>query len=197
VCDSQHGTGEQDTGEQEPQPLQPHSLSLPFNRPPRPSSVLLTYHPPRRPFSATEPPAETEPLPGKAHLSGKAQLPPQQPERAQAISTAHALIDIRSLLDVTLVVLGVLLVVGARITLTRKWAWSWQASPGTTFTLSRMHGSCTSAMGELAQGASRNVASHCLWVDGTWTVVVALGAAGCILAAFGLAHMLRRIRKAA
>jgi len=202
----QPDTGQPDTGQQggsrrpvarRPVGSPPHALWL---RALQHSSILLTYHPPPRqvPTDADSTPA-AEPVSG-SRPSPRAQTAPgprrpheQKAESGIADATAR---ETGSLLNVGLLVVGIFMVVCSRITLTRTWAWSWHG-PSTTFTLSRMHGACTSAMGELAQGASGEVASHCLWVDTTWTAVVGLGAAGCILAAFGIARTIRAIMKPA
>jgi hypothetical protein len=198
--------GREDTADQDggrrPLGAPPHALWL---RALQHSSILLTYRPPPRgdPIGgvstpAAKPPSGSKPSPPAVPRPGRE--PPntstgtvrnQKPESGIADAATRTP---GSLLDICLLAVGAFLVVCSRVTLTRTWAWSWHG-PTTTFTLSRMHGACTSTMGELAQGASGDVASHCLWVDTTWTAVVALGAAGCILAAFGIARMLRAIIK--
>jgi hypothetical protein len=98
------------------------------------------------------------------------------------------------LLDAGMIVVGVALFLGALATLTSTWAWSWHASSGAIFTLSEVHGVCTSAMGELSQGASGAISNSCLWVDLTWTEAAALTGVGCILAAIGVARVVRALR---
>ncbi len=190
----QQDTGQQDTGDQDgsrrPVASPPHALRLPFARALQHSSILLTYRPPPR-----RAPGDANPIPAAEPESGSKQPPPAQAQKADSGTADPKARATGSLLDTGLLVLGVVLVVCSRVTLTQTWAWSWHAGQGTTFTLSRMHGACTSAMGELAQGASGDVASHCLWVDTTWTAVVALGAAGCILAVLGAARMVRAVMK--
>jgi len=93
--------------------------------------------------------------------------------------------------DASLIVIGAALFLCALATLISTWAWSWRTGAGGTFSLSHMHGICTSAMGELAQGASGTVSSHCLWVDGTWTEAVLLIAGGCVLAVIGIVRTLK------
>jgi hypothetical protein len=93
-----------------------------------------------------------------------------------------------------MVVIGVAVFLGALATLTSTWAWSWHAGSGAIFTLSQVHGICTSAMGELSQGASSTISNNCLWVDLTWTEAAALTGAGCIVAAIGVARIVRALR---
>ena len=209
---SERDTGQQDTGQhevgqdeagkhdsgQQPQKLPPHMLRLPFARVLQQSSILLTYRPPPRGAPSPERPQGPPPLPGRQPSPGRESPPPiagpaqqQKPESGIADVVREA----GGLLEIGLLVLGIVLVLCARITLTRTWVWSWRTGSGSTLTLSRMHGACTSAMGELAQGASGNVASHCLWVDTTWTAVVGLGAVGCVLTVFVIARRLRAIMK--
>jgi len=115
------------------------------------------------------------------------------PQLTQARSPSAATYATRWL-DASLILVGAALFLSALATLSSTWAWSWRAGSDRTFNLSHMHGICTSAMGELAQGASGTVAIHCLWVDGTWTEAVALTAGGCILAAIGVARTVRTLR---
>lgn len=187
----QNDTGQNDTGAQ-PQALAPHALWLRSARALRHTSILLTYRPPpRRSRVGADSIPATEPRSGRQPSSGS-----EPPSNSQlAPDAANAARGAASLLDAGLLIVGIVLLVGALITLTQTWVWSWHAGSGTAFTLSRMHGECTSAMGELAQGASGEAASHCLWVDTTWTAVVAFGAAGLILAAFGIVRILRAITK--
>ena len=206
MCASQQDTG----GQREPQ--QPHTLSPPSARLLRPSSKLLTFRPPARRHPSGDEPSRgderssgVEPLSGGKALSaiepppGNDLLPdngsPQQRAQAQTFENASASVHAARLPDASLIVIGAALFLGALATLTQTWAWSWHAGAGKTFTLSAMHGVCTSAMGELAQGASGTVESHCLWVDGTWTEAVLLIAAGCAIGGIGIARILHAIRK--
>jgi hypothetical protein len=175
VCASQRDTGEQP---QQPEAPQPHTLFPPSLRTPRHSYTLLTFRPPSR---RRQP--DDESLPGDD--------PPGQRAQAQTVANASTDVYATRLVDASLVVIGAALFLCALATLSSTWAWSWHAGSGNIYTLWHMHGICTSAMGELAQGASGTVESHCLWVDGTWTEAVALTAGGCILAAIGIARILR------
>ncbi len=193
MCASQQGADEQRRPAQLPRP---HLLSLPIPAtPPRPV-ILLTFHPPpRRPLPGTEPGQQVQ------HAQVQhAQAQHAQVQHAQAgewrTAGANAQ-DTGSLADAGLLIIGAVFVLAARATLTRTWVWSWRAGSGAALTLSRMHGICTSTMGELAQGASGMAASRCLWVDGSWTAAVLLAAAGCILAVIGLTRMLRGAGKTA
>jgi hypothetical protein len=178
VCASQHDTGEQ---RQSPEP-QPHALS-----PPAPSPAPPTLTPPSRPAPPTTParPAATRPPGGK---------PSVQLTQARAHGNASVAIYATRWLDASLIVTGSALFLCALATLSSTWAWSWRAGSDRTFSLSHMHGICTSALGELAQGASGTVASHCLWVDGTWTEAVTLTGGGCILAVIGVVRTVRALR---
>jgi hypothetical protein len=146
------------------------------------------------------------PRPDRSRRPALAARPPQSSQKTQQTRTpqqaqtphadgASASASISGLLNLALVIVGAVLAFGSRVTLTRTWAWSWHTGSGAALTLSRMHGVCTSAMGELAQGVSGNVATHCLWVDGMWTATAGLGLFGCLLAAFGLIRMLRAMVK--
>jgi hypothetical protein len=141
----------------------------------------------RPPWGAGHPPAE----------QAVQAVPAAQAAQAGDARRAAASADLSGLLDMALIVIGAVLVFGARVTLTRTWAWSWHTGSGASFTLSRMHGICTSAMGELAQGVSGDAAGRCLWVDGTWTAAVLFGGFGFILAAIGCIRMLRGMKKSA
>lgn len=141
------------------------------------------------PLTATEPLTASERPPGGD--------PPQRLAQAETFESAAAGGYAASLLDASLIVIGGALFLCALATISFTWAWSWHAGSARTFNLSHMHGICTSAMGELAQGASSNVASHCLWVDGTWTEAVALTAGGFILAVIGIARIVGARRRAA
>ena len=215
---------EQDAGRQR-EPPEPHTLSSPSARVLRPSSILLTFRPPRRRppsgdqpsgdewppggrvLPATEPPLAAESLPGIASHPGEELLPDSgllpddepRPRSAQVqtFDAASAGMQTARLPDASLIIIGAALFLGALATLTLTWAWSWHAGSRGTLTLSRMHAICTSAMGELAQGASGNVASHCLWVDGTWTEAVLVTVAGCVLVGVGVARILRASKKRA
>jgi hypothetical protein len=135
----------------------------------------------------TEPPTASERPPGGD--------PPQRLAQAETFESAVAGRYAASVLDASLIVIGGALFLCALATISFTWAWSWHAGSAHNFNLSHMHGVCTSAMGELAQGASSNVASHCLWVDGTWTEAVALIAGGCILAVIGIARIVGALRR--
>jgi hypothetical protein len=184
----------------------PDSKPLSASEPPSESQPLSA----REPLSVGKPPPDSKPLSAGEPLSVGQHLPdsetlpdsdsppcdhpPQELAQAQASANSSASTYATRLLDGSLAVIGTALFLCALATLTSTWAWSWHAGSGVTFTLSRMHGVCTSAMGELAQGASGNVATHCLWVDGTWTEAVALTGGGCILAAIGVARIVRAVR---
>jgi hypothetical protein len=135
---------------------------------------------------------ESDVLPTRDHPPGGD--PPHRLAQARAFESAGAGMYATRLLDASLIVIGAALFLCALATLISTWAWSWHAGSGRTFNLSNMHGICTSAMGELAQGASGTVASHCLWVDGTWTEAVALAAGGCIVAVIGIARSLGALK---
>ena len=218
MCASHHDTGE----ERQPPEPQPHALSPPPSRPPRRSFVLLTYRPPRRaqpvdaPLSGTdtlpagEPPAaagqpdtappDTSSRPETASAPPAARDAPPRNEQPRQVARAHTSGNVSigiyatRLLDASMVVVGVALLLGALATLTSTWAWSWHASSGAVFTLSQVHGICTSAMGELSQGASSTISTNCLWVDLTWTEAAALTGAGCIIAVIGVARIVRTLR---
>ncbi len=204
MCASQQGADEQRRPAQLPRP---HLLSLPIPAtPPRPV-ILLTFHPPpRRPLPGTKPGqqvqhAQVQHAQVQHAQAQHAQVQHAQAQHAQAgewrtAGAANAQ-DTGSLADAGLLIIGAVFVLAARATLTRTWVWSWRAGSGAALTLSRMHGICTSTMGELAQGASGMAASRCLWVDGSWTAAVLLAAAGCILAVIGLTRMLRGAGKTA
>ena len=151
--------------------LLPRNESLPESESPTASE----------PTTASGPPNASERPPGGDLTQRLAQ--------AETVDSASAAGSAAGLLDTSLIVIGAALFVCALATLTLTWVWSWHAGSAGTFNLSRMHGICTSAMGELAQGASTNVASHCLWVDGTWTEAVALTGGGFILAVIGIARI--------
>jgi len=137
-------------------------------------------------------PLPTEPLTASERPPGGD--PPQRLAQAETFESAGAGGYAVSVLDASLIVIGGALFLCALATISFTWVWSWHAGSAHTFNLSHMHGICTSAMGELAQGASSNVASHCLWVDGTWTEAVALTAGGCILAVIGIARIVGALR---
>jgi len=121
-----------DTGEQRqpPEPPQPPALSPPSAPAPAP--------PTRTPSAAT---------------------PPQLTQDRTHGSASGGMYATRRL-DAGLIVIGAALFLCALSTLSSTWAWSWHAGSDRTFNLLHMHGICTSAMGELAQGASGTVASH-------------------------------------
>jgi hypothetical protein len=150
---------------------------------------------PSEPLTASEPVTATEPL--TASERPLAADPPQRLAQAKTFEDAGAGRYSASLLDASLIVIGSALFLCALATISFTRVWSWHAGSARTFNLSHMHGICTSAMGELAQGASSNVASHCLWVDGTWTEAVALAAGGCILAVIGIARIVGALRRPA
>jgi hypothetical protein len=199
VCASQRDADEQRRPSQLPQP---HTLSLP--RPgtsPSPFIVLTFRPPPRRLRPGAErgqqvPHGQAPHAQGGDAQGGDAQGGDAQGGESRTAGAANAP-DTGSVLDAGLLIIGAVFVLAARATLTRTWVWSWRAGRGAAFTLSRMHGICTSTMGELAQGASGMAASRCLWVDGSWTAAVLLAAAGCVLAVTGLARMLRGAGKSA
>jgi hypothetical protein len=214
VCASQQDTGE------DREPAQPHALSPPSSRTPRRSYILLTFHPPRRerppddaplprpdrlpaselaaanspPTAPTtsEPPAASPPA--TTSDSPPRNDPPRQAAQARTSGNARTGIYVIRLLDASMIVIGAALFLGALATLTSTWAWSWHASSGAILTLSQVHGICTSAMGELSQGASGTISNNCLWVDLTWTEAAALTGGGCILAAIGVVRIVRAIR---
>jgi hypothetical protein len=189
VCASQQDTGEQP---QPPESPQPHALSPPPSAAPRRSDIVLTFRPPPRRPQADDKSLRAEdkpPLPASHSPSGDD--PPRQLAQAQTFADASAGVTAARFVDTSLIVIGAALFLCALATLTSTWAWSWHAGSGSIYTLWHMHGICTSAMGELAQGASGTVSSHCLWVEGTWTEAVALTAGGCILTAIGIARFLR------
>lgn len=138
-------------------------------------------------------PTATEPLTATEHPPGGE--PPQRLAQAETFESAGAQGYAASVLDASLIVIGGALFLCALATISFTWVWSWHAGSAHTFNLSHMHGICTSVMGELAQGASSNVASHCLWVDGTWTEAVALTAGGCIVAVIGIARVVGALRR--
>ena len=149
------------------------------------------------PSTASEPPAASQPETASEPPTADSPPgndPPQQAAQAQISGNPSTGMYATRLLDASMIVIGAALFLCALATLSSTWAWSWHAGSAGIFTLSRMHGVCTSAMGELAQGASSNVAKHCLWVDGTWTEAVALTGGGCILAAIGVARIVRAMR---
>jgi len=184
VCASQQGADERRRPAQLPQS---HLLSLPIPATPPQSIILLTFHPPpRRTLPGAEPGQQADQAQAHRAQAGESRT-------ADAVNAQ----DTGSLLDAGLLIIGAVFVLAARATLTRTWLWSWRAGSGAALTLSRMHGICTSTMGELAQGASGMAASRCLWVDGSWTAAVLLAAAGCILAVIGLTRMLRATVKTA
>ncbi|HTW73934.1 MAG TPA: hypothetical protein VMD56_03310 [Steroidobacteraceae bacterium] len=172
MCASQHDAGEQ---RQPPEPPQPHALSPPSAPAPAPPAA-----------PAPAPPAAPAPAPPAA-------TPPQLTQAGTRGSASGGVYATRRL-DASLIVIGAALFLCALATLSSTWAWSWHAGSDRTFSLLHMHGICTSAMGELAQGASGTVASHCLWVDGTWTEAVALTGGGCIVAVIGVARTVRALR---
>jgi hypothetical protein len=213
VCANEHDTGEQ---RQPREPPRPNAVSPPAPRTPGRSSLLLTLRvsrrpqpdgvplqgkdplpvseptPPRQPKAASEPRNADEPQTARARRSGGD--PSRQPTQAQTPGKTSTGIYATRRLDASLVVIGAVLFFCALTTLISTWAWSWHARSGGTFNLSHMHGICTSAMGELAQGASGTVANHCLWVDNIWTEAVALTGAGCIVAVIGITRTLRALR---
>jgi len=134
----------------------------------------------------SKPPTSSERPPGED--------PPHPLGQPQTFENADAGLHATRLLDASLIVIGAVFLLSALATLSSTWAWSWHAGSGRTFNLSYMHGVCTSAMGELAQGASGTVASHCLWVDGIWTEAIGLTGGGCILAVIGIARILGALR---
>ena len=159
---------------------------------PSPASGLVSRSeslPESEPLTATEPLTASERPPGGD--------PPQRLAQAETFENAGAQGYATRLLDASLIVIGGALFLCALATISFTWVWSWHAGSARTFNLAHMHGICTSAMGELAQGASSNVATHCLWVDGTWTEAVALAAGGCILAVIGIARILGTLRSPA
>jgi hypothetical protein len=220
VCASQQDTGDE---RQPPDPPQPRVLSPPSSRTPKPSSVLLTLRvsgrpspdngplageaqgPANGPVSASEPPTSSEPSAASEPPTSKEPLAlgedpprvdsPQRLAETKTYETASAGGYAASVLDASLIVIGAAMFLCALATLSLTSVWSWHAGSAGTFNLSHMHGICTSAMGELAQGASTNVASHCLWVDGTWTEAIALTAGGCILAVIGIARIVGARRR--
>ena len=216
MCASHHDTGE----ERQPPEPQPHALSPPSSRPPRRSYVLLTFRPPRRvrpddappsgtdslpasepPVAASQPdnasPPETGSAPPAAGDAPRRNDQPRQVARAHTSGNVSIGIYATRLLDASMVVVGVALFLGALATLTSTWAWSWHASSGAILSLSQVHGICTSAMGELSQGASSTISTNCLWVDLTWTEAAALTGCGCILAAIGVARIVRALTRPA
>ena len=220
MCASQQDTGDE---RQPPDPPQPRVLSPPSPRTPKRPSVLLTLRVSGRPspdngplageaqerangpVSASEPPTSSEPSPVSQPPTSKEPLAvgedpprvdsPQRLAETKTYETASAGGYAASVLDASLIVIGAAMFLCALATLSLTSVWSWHAGSAGTFNLSHMHGICTSAMGELAQGASTNVASHCLWVDGTWTEAVALTAGGCILAVIGIARIVGARRR--
>ena len=218
MCASQQDTGDE---RRPPDPPQPRVLSPPSSR--TPSSVLLTLRVsgrpspdngplageaqerPNGPLSAGDPPTSSEPSAVSEPPTSKEPLAlgedpprvdsPQRLAETKTYETASAGGYAASVLDASLIVIGAAMFLCALATLSLTSVWSWHAGSAGTFNLSHMHGICTSAMGELAQGASTNVASHCLWVDGTWTEAVALTAGGCILAVIGIARIVGARRR--
>ena len=149
------------------------------------------------PLSASEAILPREPLPTEPLTASERPPggdPPERRAQAETFESTGAVGYAASVLDASLIVIGGALFLCALATISFTWVWSWHAGSAHTFNLSHMHGICTSAMGELAQGASSNVASHCLWVDGTWTEAVALTAGGCILAVIGIARIVGALR---
>lgn len=151
------------------------------------------------PPTSSEPPAVSEPPTSKEPLAVGEDPPrvdsPQRLAETKTYETASAGGYAAGVLDASLIVIGAAMFLCALATLSLTSVWSWHAGSAGTFNLSHMHGICTSAMGELAQGASTNVASHCLWVDGTWTEAVALTGGGCILAVIGIARIVGSRRR--
>jgi hypothetical protein len=198
-----------------PAPTPPSSPAPPARTLRRPY-LLLTFRPPRRPQPDSEPlpgddpspvgeplPAsesqtDGEPLSGSGPVSVSEHRPGGDPSppltQARISGNARAGIYATRWLDASLILIGAALFLCALATLSTTWAWSWRAGSDRTFNLAHMHGICTSAMGELAQGASGTVASHCLWVDGTWTEAVALTGGGCILAVIGVVRTVSALR---
>jgi len=194
----------------------PPSSPTPPARTPRRPYLLLTFRPPRRPrpdgepLPGNDPLPAGEPLPASETQSDGEPLTDSEPvsvserpaggkpsvQLTQARTRGNASVGIYAArsLDASLIVIGAALFLCALATLSSTWAWSWRAGSDRTFNLSHMHAICTSAMGELAQGASGTVASHCLWVDGTWTEAVALTGGGCVLTVIGVVRTARALR---
>jgi len=220
VCASQQDTGEERQPPDTPQLL---ALSPPSSRTPRRSHILRTFRASRgprpvgeplpgeaqvpapepvsvalEPRNGSEPPTRSGPLPETKPPTASERPPgedsPHPLGQPQSFETADAGLHATRLLDASLIVIGAAFFLSALATLSSTWAWSWHAGAGRTFNLSHMHGICTSAMGELAQGASGTVASHCLWVDGIWTEAIGLTGGGCILVVIGIARILGALR---
>jgi hypothetical protein len=175
----------------------PRTERPPASEPPTASSPETTSQPETASEPDTASPPTTANPPRTTSDSPPRNDAPRPVARARTSGNASTGTYVTRWVDASMIVIGAALFLGALATLTSTWAWSWHASSGAVFTLSQVHGICTSAMGELAQGASGTVSNNCLWVDLTWTEAAALTAGGCILAAIGVVRIGARLRAAA